>query len=570
MRLLLFLLRASWKIVLLAGLVGGLSGAASVGLVALMLRTLRAPGASSLVMIQLFALLCAVVLLTRIGSQVLLSRLSHNSISQLRVGLCRRILDTPLQHLEEIGTHRLLASLTGDVNTVARAMNGIPALGVNLVILVFGAVYLGSLSPSLMLASIGFAVLGVSSYRYSARRARKYVLRAREAQDGMLKQIRSLIEGVKELKMHHSRRQVFNEQVQKADALVRESQFVGDCLHDAAIIWGRLTFFIAIGLLLFAWPRFRPVDAATLTGYALTILYLMSPLEQILAWLPVWSWATAAVAKIERLGLMLDEAAQEPAELVPVAPWEHLTFQGVTHTYRCEGQPQGFTLGPLDFTIHCGEIIFVIGGNGSGKTTLAKLLTGLYWPEAGQICLDGRPISDHTREGYRQLFSVVFDDAVVFDSLWGLDAADLDAQAQEYLRQLELDKAVTVTDGTFSTTRLSRGQRKRLALLTAYLENRPVYLFDEWAADQDPRFRRLFYLRLLPELQRRGKTVIAITHDDRYFASADRVIKLEEGQVVEVSLHELSPEEAWAQSEPRREAEGADQGRFSPVAEVEG
>jgi len=135
---------------------------------------------------------------------------------------------------------------------------------------------------------------------------------------------------------------------------------------------------------------------------------------------------------------------------------------------------------------------------------------------------------------------VVFDDAAVFDSLWGLGAADLDQRAREYLQQLELDHAVTVTDGTFSTTQLSRGQRKRLALLTAYLEDRPIYVFDEWAADQDPTFRKVFYLRLLPELRRRGKTVVAVTHDDRYFATADCVIKLEEGKIVQSLLPEAS------------------------------
>src|SRR5262249_39506394 len=143
---------------------------------------------------------------------------------------------------------------------------------------------------------------------------------------------------------------------------------------------------------------------------------------------------------------------------------------------------------------------------------------------------------------YRQLFSVVFDDAMIFESLWGLDDADRDIRAREFLRQLELDHLVTVTNGRFSMTSLSRGQRKRLALLTAYLENRPIYVFDEWAADQDPSFRKVFYLRLLPELKRRGKTVIAITHDDRYFASADRIVKLEEGKLVEAFRHEYSPE----------------------------
>jgi putative pyoverdin transport system ATP-binding/permease protein len=542
MRLLLFLLRASWRVVLLAGVIGGISGMASVALVILILRTLRAPAESTSGMAALFGALCAIVLMTRITSQILLVRLSQNSISRLRVGLCRRILDAPLQHLEEIGTHRLLASLTGDVNIVARAMNGIPALGINTVILACGTMYLGWLSPSLMLATIGFAVIGVSSYHWGARRARKYVVRARESQDDMLKQIRSLIEGIKALKMHHRRRQVFDQQVEQADAQVRESQFVASCLLDAAIVLGRISFFVGIGLLLFAWPRLQPVDAATLTGYALTILYLMSPLEQMLAWLPVWSWAAASVAKIERLGLMLDQAKSEPGELVPVPPWQQLQFQGVAHTYRHEDQPEGFQLGPLDLTLHRGEILFIIGGNGSGKTTLGKLLTGLYWPDSGSICLDGQPLCEQTREGYRQWFSAVFDDAVVFDSLWGLETPNLDQLAREYLRQLELDRVVTVTDGTFSTTQLSRGQRKRLALLTAYLEDRPVYLFDEWAADQDPVFRRVFYLRLLPELKRRGKTVIAITHDDRYFASADRVIKLEEGKIVDAFVHELQPE----------------------------
>jgi putative pyoverdin transport system ATP-binding/permease protein len=383
-------------------------------------------------------------------------------------------------------------------------------------------------------------MLGIAAYRFSARRADKSVARARDAQDGLLKHIRTLIEGIKELKMHHDRRRVFGQQIERADATVRESQLVADCLFEAAIIGGRLSFFVGIGLLLFVWPLLQSVDGVTLTGYALTILYLMAPLEQLLAWLPLWSWAAGSLAKIERLGLMLDQAADENVALVPVPVWQQLEFRGVTHTYRHEGQADGFTLGPLDFTVQSGEIVFIIGGNGSGKTTLGKLLAGLYAPDGGQICLDGQPLAEHLREGYRQLFSVVFDDAAVFEGLWGLEAADLDRRAGEYLRQLQLDKAVTVTDGTFSTTQLSRGQRKRLALLTAYLEDRPVYLFDEWAADQDPVFRRVFYLRLLPELRSRGKTVIAITHDDRYFAHANRVIKLEEGKVVDAVLQEPS------------------------------
>jgi putative ATP-binding cassette transporter len=73
--------------------------------------------------------------------------------------------------------------------------------------------------------------------------------------------------------------------------------------------------------------------------------------------------------------------------------------------------------------------------------------------------------------------------------------------------------------------------------MAAYLEDRPVYLFDEWAADQDPLFKEMFYREFLPELKSRGKTVIVITHDDRYFPVADRIIKLENGQVTTFTAH---------------------------------
>ncbi len=576
MKLLLLLLRASWKTVLLAGLIGAASGAASVALVALILHTLYDPAGSSAAAMGLFAALCVVVLVTRIGSQWVLCRMMQANIAELRIGLCRRILASPLKHLEEIGIDRMLGSLTGDVDLVSQAINGVPVLAVNLVVLVCGAVYLGSLSLRLLAGCLVFSVIGFASYWYSSRCAGRYVTRSRQAQDVLLKRVRGLIEGVKELKMHDSRRAEYVDHVVQAQDVVRHSKYLGDTLHDAAIAWGRLTFFIAIGLLLFLWPRLTfhaitnhggeariaPADSATLTGYVLTVLYLMSPLEQILGWLPFLGWAMGSVAQIERLGLALDEEAEEQgagsgeqagrlrsgseskACLSPCSPfpdpgsWQEIELAGVTHAYRHEGQPNGFVLGPIDVTIHRGQIVFIIGGNGSGKTTLAKLITGLYLPESGELRLDGQAITPSNREGYRQLFSVVFDDAVVFEGLWGLKAADLDQRAQDHLRALELGHVVTVSGGVFSTTKLSRGQRKRLALVTAYLEDRPIYLFDEWAADQDPMFRKTFYQRLLPELKSRGKTVVAVTHDDRYFAVADRVIKLEEGKVVQTLRHE--------------------------------
>lgn len=189
-----------------------------------------------------------------------------------------------------------------------------------------------------------------------------------------------------------------------------------------------------------------------------------------------------------------------------------------------------FTLGPIDLTFRPGEIVYLVGGNGSGKTTFAKLLVGLYAPEAGRIRVDGTPVDHASRAAYRQLFSVVFSDFHLFDSLLGLPAQS-EAVARVLLVALQLEHKVRIEQGAFSTLALSQGQRKRLALLVAFLEDRPFYVFDEWAADQDPAFKDVFYRTLLPQLKAKGKTVLVITHDDRYFDLADRLVKLDGGQL---------------------------------------
>jgi putative ATP-binding cassette transporter len=218
---------------------------------------------------------------------------------------------------------------------------------------------------------------------------------------------------------------------------------------------------------------------------------------------------------------------------VPAAPagCRRIDLLGVAHTYFREDEDSNFTLGPLDLTLERGELLFLVGGNGSGKTTLAKVLCGLYPPETGEILVDGRGVGEEEREAYRQLFSVVFSEFFLFDSLLGLASPELDRKAREYLSLLQLDRKVRVEGGALSTLELSRGQRKRLALLTAYLEDRPFYVFDEWAADQDPVFKEIFYRQLLPDLRGRGKGVLVISHDNHYHNLADRIVRLDYGRV---------------------------------------
>jgi putative ATP-binding cassette transporter len=235
------------------------------------------------------------------------------------------------------------------------------------------------------------------------------------------------------------------------------------------------------------------------------------------------------------LGLGPEPAhAGAPGDRSP--PWttfQRLELAGVTHRYGAERDDTSFQLGPIDLAFRPGEIVYLVGGNGSGKTTLALLLLGLYAPHAGMVRVDGVPVHDGNRDRYRELFAAVFADYHLFDAWLGASGPGLDERARGLLERLRLADRVRVEAGAIRAGGLSQGQRRRLALAVACLDDRPFYVFDEWAADQDPQFRRIFYIELLPELRARGKAVLVITHDDRYFALADRCLRLEHGRLIE-------------------------------------
>jgi putative ATP-binding cassette transporter len=305
----------------------------------------------------------------------------------------------------------------------------------------------------------------------------------------------------------------------------------GNAISVAVSTGGQILFFILIGVLLFIAPRLISIDSQVLVGYTLVVLFMITPLTMILSQIPALERAYLASERIEELGFSLNTTKSE--SLAPVSspdlPWHRLDLVDVTHSYRQEGQSAEFQLGPINLTLYPGELIFLIGGNGSGKTTLVKLLMGLYEPESGEIRVDNKLVTMKERDDYRQQFSAVFYDFYLFERLFGLETNDV--ESQKYLDLLQLSNKLQIKNGQLSTIDLSQGQRKRVALLNAYLEDRPIYIFDEWAADQDPQFKRIFYYELVPELKSRGKTVIVISHDDRYYDLADRLIKLESGKV---------------------------------------
>ncbi len=536
MILLKFMFRTCRSMMVWTILAALLSGACNAGLIAMVNKSITTLEPATALLIWGFVALGVGKIVTNFASQMLLASFSQGAIAELRRDLIRKILGVPLRDLEEIGTARVLVALTDDVFNITQALLAIPLISVNVAILLGGAVYLGFLSWQILLGVGVMIIIGAVGYRFMIASAFQYLTQARDEEDRLFSAFRALTDGIKELKLHRSRRGAFfHQNIQLSTEKYQRHNVAAEARFIGAQNWSHLLYFALIGLILFLMPRLVVMDRETMTGYVITTLYLMGPLAGVMSSVSLFGRANVALAKVEKLGISLADHATETCSLEPLkdeASFEMLQLKEVVHSYHREQDDSHFVLGPINLTFRPGELVFLVGGNGSGKSTLAKILTGLYIPEGGEIRLDGKPITNENRDSFRQLFSAIFSDFYLFDNLLGLGQGNLDAKAEHYLKQLHLHHKVKVMNGTLSTTAVSQGQRKRLALLTAYLEDRPFYLFDEWAADQDPLFKDIFYTQLLPELKARGKTVLVITHDDRFFNVADRIIKLDYGKLI--------------------------------------
>ena len=527
-------LRHSRSMMIVAIAASFVAGVGYTLLVALIKQLLTDGSVTQTTTIWSFVALCIAIPVFGFLSQYILLDLTSRAAYELRSQLSRQILSAPLRQLEKLGPHRLLATITEDIGSVIELVTILPQMLTQLAMMVGCLVYLGWLSWKLMLVMLVYMALGLLSHQLPLLRSFHYFRLTREQWDAMYNAFHGLILGTKELKLNTQRREGFlSEQLEPAALGLQQYGMKANAIAMAVSNWGQILFFVFIGMLLFVTPYFLAVEGQVLVGYTLAVLFLITPLTMILNQIPAVERAALAAERIDELGLSLAEAKPESLALraAPDTSWRQLDLIDVTHVYRHDGADEEFELGPITLSLQPGELIFLIGGNGSGKTTLGKLLMGLYQPDSGQIRVDGRLITEAERDDYRQRFSVVFYDFYLFERLFGAEDVDLDARIQSYLQTLQLSHKLQIKDGKLSTLELSQGQRKRLALLNAYLEDRPIYIFDEWAADQDPQFKQIFYYHLLPDLKARGKTIIVISHDDRYYGLADRVIKLESGKL---------------------------------------
>lgn len=534
MQLLITVMRSSWATGLVSLFLGGVSGGANLALIALIHRSLLPGAVDSPRMPWLFGGACLLVLTAQWTAKCVLVRLSQATAAKLQYELCLKILTTPLAKIESVGSHRLLATLIHDVRAITAALAQFPNVCAQTMVLVFGLIYLGMLSVPLALGTLLMATVGVGTYLACLSWANKHIRGVRKGEESVIKHLRDMIHGIKELKGNKDRCHEFTYDVLlPADTSMRKRVIKALSIESFAHSWGRMYLFVGIGLVLFLWPRLTSVSIETLTGYTLTILYLTFPLDGILGWLPAMNRAGIAFKKIEKLGLQFNNPEPEPSATAK-PNFSSLELRQVAYSYAGKNS-DGFRLGPISFSLTAGEVLFIAGGNGSGKTTLAKILNGLYQPRSGALLWDGKRVTHETLPNYRQLFSTVFVDAHVFDRLLGVEPNP--AKLHRWAKMLGIENKIDFDTGKLMVNKLSRGQHKRMALLIAALEDRPVFLFDEWAAEQDPNFKSVFYNNILPDLRKAGKTVVAITHDDRYFSAADRVLKVVDGQLVEADNH---------------------------------
>jgi putative pyoverdin transport system ATP-binding/permease protein len=535
MSLLWFLLRESWVKVTMATLVGSFSGALNVVLLSLINEGINDIPKAATLAINYFVIVILTLTMS-ILSQFMLINISQNAVYQLRLRLSQWILSSPLKHLEELGSQRLLATLTEDTYSIATAVSNIPLLSTNLAVVIGCLLYLYYLNWITFIGVTLFLLCSIVILNFLLIKSNYHTSLAREQGDNLFQHFRAITDGIKELKLNNQRRDAFlSEELQVTATISKNHRVTSLQILALASSASELLLFIILGLVVWGIPKFFGIGSNVLSGYVLIITYLIKPIETLLIILPVLSQAHVALRKVSSLRISLvSQLELNDSDTNILLFKKYLRLSNISHTYENKGEPNSFCLGPINLTFYPGEIAFIIGGNGSGKSTLAKIITGLYKPENGNIYLDGQYISDFNRENYRQLFSSIFSDFYLFSRLLGINHDNQKTRIQSSLDRLQLSHKVQIENGVFSTLKLSQGQRKRLALLTAYLEDRPIYLFDEWASDQDPYFRDIFYYQLLPDLKRRGKTIIAISHDDRYFHIADKLIKLDFGKVMEI------------------------------------
>ncbi len=552
-----------------------INAAVSVGIIAYINQTfISQPVFNTLSWSSLgqFALLVLLLLVTTFVSQYALTRLGHKFVYELRTKLVKQIIDTTVPQIDHLGSARLLASLSSDIQSITVAFVRMPELVQGVILSVGVGLYLGWLSLPLLLIVMFWIAMTIWISTLLVKHVYTHLTKLREINDVLYQDYQSIIEGRKELALNQHRAQKLYTDDFLAHAKSYEKTVTkSDTFHLSAVNWSNIMMFASIGVI-FAISNYLGISMGIATTFSLTILFMQSPLLHAVGAYPTLQTAQVALDKIQSLEL---------AEYQPLfrtdntsQHWQTISLTDVNYRYNVsnnsvsnasdnasdnasnssvsnsndtgaqaliakDSDHSGNILKDVNLTLRRGDVVFLIGANGSGKSTLAKIITGIFTPTTGAVTIDKQPVNSQNNADYRQLYSAIFSDQHIFKQLIGRQGRQPDkALVNAWLHKLDLQDKISVADNQLSTDKLSQGQRKRLAMLIAVAEQKDILLLDEWAADQDPAFRRVFYQTLIPELKALGKTLFIISHDDGYFEHADRLLLMKEGRLIELNAEE--------------------------------
>ncbi|WP_323969942.1 multidrug ABC transporter permease/ATP-binding protein [Psychrobacter sp. 28M-43] len=540
------------------------NAAVSVGIIAYINHTfISQPVFDTLSWLSLgqFSLLVLLLLVTTFLSQYALTRLGHRFVYELRTKLVKQIIDTAVPQVDHLGSARLLASLSSDIQSITVAFVRMPELVQGIILSVGVGLYLGWLSLPLLFIVMFWIVMTIWISTILVKHVYTHLTELREINDALYQDYQSIIEGRKELALNqHRAEKLYTDDFLAHAKSYEKTVTKSDTFHLSAVNWSNIMMFASIGIV-FAVANYLDIPMGVATTFSLTILFMQSPLLHAVGAYPTLQTAQVALEKIQSLEL----AEHQPSFATDTVAqdWQSITLNNISYRYvgssnsshapdtaiNDNGQnsdnsdnnqnPTNNILKSVNLTLQRGDVVFLIGANGSGKSTLAKIITGIFTPTTGTVQVDGQSVNSENNADFRQLFSAIFSDQHLFKQLIGVQGNEPDAAlVSDWLHKLNLQEKVSVSDHKLSTDKLSQGQRKRLAMLIAVAEQKDILLLDEWAADQDPAFRRVFYQTLIPELKAMGKTLFIISHDDGYFEHADRLLLMKEGRLIELNAEE--------------------------------
>ena len=459
-------------------------------------------------------------------------------IHKIRLRVMDHIRRSELLSLEAIGRSRIVAAITSDTAILTQASNMLCFSIQGAVLVFFVAIYVAFLSLAAIVTTI--VIIGVAGaiFHYKNRRLAAEKQKSAEWEGRLFDRLTDFLDGFKEVRLNAARSMDLFEDASEVSRTAANIKINSQAETFKLIVTSQISMYVLIGAVVFVAPQFsEALGGLTLTKTTTALMFIVGACFGLVQSIPILLNANAAADRIEQLEIELQATVStlDAAALGTPRRFESIEMTGIQFRYVDKFSEAAFKIGPIDFTLHPGELVFITGGNGSGKSTFLRVLAGLYPPDSGQIRLNDQLINDEMRDTYRSLMSAIFFDYHLFRRLYGVpdpDPGDVD----RLLRQFRLDTKTGLTNGEFRTLDLSGGQRRRLALIVSLLEKRPILLLDEWTAEQDPEFRRKFYDELLPELMGAGATVVVITHDDRYLDELHlpaRRIRMDEGRIVE-------------------------------------